>query len=79
MLEQICDAIQRLGVEVRQDAGYFRGGVCRLWGKKQVLFLNKNHRIEKRIQVALQALRELDNEKIYLAPSIRELLQRKPG
>ncbi|NOX36896.1 MAG: hypothetical protein GXO78_05090 [Calditrichaeota bacterium] len=74
LLEQLCQAVRKLGVEVRLEAGNFKGGICKIKGEKDVLFINKKLSIDRQLSTALDALRTLDHQQIYLPPAVRELL-----
>ncbi len=77
LLDQLCQAVQKLGVEVRLESGHFKGGICKIHGEKDVLFINKTLSIERQLSTALEALKLLDHRRIYLPPNVRDLLE--PG
>jgi len=75
LLEQLCQAVRKLGVEVRLEAGNFKGGLCKIKGHKDVLFINKKLSIDRQLSTALEALQTLNHQQVYLPPSIRELMR----
>ncbi len=75
------DALDRLGVQVRvermPDEARLSGGLCFVRGKAEV-FVSPRVTEAERIHVLVGALRELDNESIWLPPAVRKLIQKEP-
>ena len=68
--EKIAEA---LGIRILQEKGNFNGEYC-LLEKKRIIVINKLKPIEQRIRALAQAFSKLDTSKIYIKPSIRELI-----
>jgi len=58
----------RMGIDVRQEKGNFRGGMCIVQGEKRILFVNKRHSAEGRISTLLTTLRRMRKEGMNLPP-----------
>jgi hypothetical protein len=70
---------EQLGVEIRYEpmsgeTVLSPGGMCRIRGSP-VIIVNVAASIEDKIQIVAKALRRLDVSRIYLRPTIRELLE----
>ena len=70
---------EQLGVEIRYEpmtgeTVLSPGGMCRIRGDP-VIIVNSTASLEDKIQTVAKALRRLDVSRIYLRPTIRELLE----
>jgi hypothetical protein len=70
---------EQLGVEIRYEpmageAVLSPGGMCRIRGDP-VIIVNSTATLEDKIRTVAKALRRLDVSRIYLRPTIRELLE----
>jgi hypothetical protein len=74
IIEELEDAAQRLGFEVRAEKGNFRGGRCVVDGEEFIM-LNKRHQPETQLVVMSKALRDAPLDTIYLKPAVREALE----
>ncbi|NIT55061.1 MAG: hypothetical protein GWN00_02080 [Aliifodinibius sp.] len=72
LFKELCDAIERMGIEIRIEAGNFRGGFCMLDDNKRVLFVNKKHSIDKRIALIISELKKLDSQETALTKELKE-------
>jgi len=84
IVEQLEELIERFGVQIRhepikqdEDLVYVVGGLCLLKGEF-VLIVNSKAAIRDKIRVLGIALKQLDHEKIYMLPVLRELLEGIP-
>ena len=73
VLEELIDAAERIGLEVRNEKGNFDGGRCRIAGE-EVVMLNKRDLPERRLAVLGRALKEEEMEAVYLPPAVRQAL-----
>ncbi len=76
LFDELCEVFGKLGVEVRTEAGHFRGGLCIVEGEN-LLYLNKNHLIEQHIELLAEQLKTMELGNIYLSPRVREYLEEK--
>jgi len=74
IIEELEDAAQRLGLEVRAEKGNFRGGRC-VVGSEELIMLNKRHQPETQLVVMAEALRDAPLDTIYLKPAVRQALE----
>jgi hypothetical protein len=70
----LCQVCQKLGIEIRTEAGQFEGGNC-FFNGKEFIYLNKNHTIDQQIEVLISFLKTTNLEKIYLSPKIRSYIE----
>ena len=79
LLDELSEAAERCGIEVRREkllreVGYRpRSGSCRVKEKNLVL-LDREQPPAEQIEVLAQALREKDLEALYLSPAARQIL-----
>jgi len=64
-----------LDIDVRYENGDFRGGLCSVDQKHQII-LKKSESDEHKIDVLLRELSAFDIENIYIIPALRDLLTR---
>ena len=82
-LSQLEELAQRLGITVRYEALkgdglQHPGGFCRVHGQDVVIINKKAPGMEK-IHLIIDTLKRYDLSKIYILPSLRELLDVKNG
>ncbi len=65
---QLKEVFSHMGIDVRQEKGNFRGGMCIVEGERKILFVNKRHSAEGRISTMLTTLRRMREEGIDLPP-----------
>jgi len=70
LFEELCEVFRKIGVEIRFEAGYFKGGICLLEDQK-ILFINKNNPLEQNMDMLLEQLKSSDLENIYIPPRLR--------
>ncbi len=74
VLNELCAAFNSVDIETRLERGKFRGGICTIEGEKQVLFLNKNHSIDRNIALLIEELKKLDYPFSELKEDVRREL-----
>lgn len=74
LLDELTEAAQQLGLEVRQEKGNFRGGRCTVGGETLVM-LNKRHLPPVRFAILAEALRDAPLDSVYLKPAVRKALE----
>ena len=82
-LIQLEELAQRLGITVRyealkSDGSLHPGGFCRVHGQ-DVVIINKKATGREKIHIIVDALKRYDLSRIYILPSLRELLDVKNG
>jgi len=81
ILSQLEELAQRLGIRVRYetlkgDGLSHSGGICRIHGQ-DVVIINKKATGMEKIHIIAEALKRHDLSRIYMLPSLRELLDVK--
>lgn len=76
LFEELCEAIRKLGVEIKMESGNFTGGYCVIEGKN-FLYVNTRHSMEHKIELLKEQLRTMDLERVYLSPQLRAILEEK--
>lgn len=74
VIDELEQAAQQLGFEVRREKGNFRGGRCQK-GNTELIMLNKRHLPETQLAVLAEALRDAPVDTVYLKPAVREALE----
>ncbi|MCS3695587.1 hypothetical protein [Salinibacter ruber] len=74
IIDELEGVAARLGIEVRAEAGNFRGGRCVVAGE-EVIMLNTNDLPETQLVVLAEALRDAPLDTIYLKPAVRRALE----
>jgi len=83
LLDEMVQAAQRLGVEVRSEPfetpAAIGGGLCVVRGEHLVL-LDQRAPLVDRLRALARALGDLGTEAVYMAPEAREMVDRsRPG
>jgi hypothetical protein len=82
VVDELAEAAQRVGLEVRREKimreiGYrTRGGACRL-REKNLLIIDRDQPASEQLEVIAEALRSRDLESLYLSPAARRIV--RPG
>ncbi|HEV2169372.1 MAG TPA: hypothetical protein VGR40_00415 [Candidatus Binatus sp.] len=82
IVDELAEAAQRVGLEVRREKimreiGYrTRGGACRL-REKNLLIIDRDQPASEQLEVIAEALRSRDLESLYLSPAARRIV--RPG
>ncbi|HFE64267.1 MAG TPA: hypothetical protein ENK14_07630 [Caldithrix sp.] len=74
LFDELCEAIRKLGIEVRLEAGNFTGGYCLVDGQA-LFYVNTRHSMDYKIDLLINQLRTMDLERIYLSPQLRTILE----
>lgn len=70
LFNELCEALNRMGIETRVEKGNFRGGFCVIEGEKKILFINKKHDFDKRIALLISELKKLYPQGLPLSEDI---------
>ena len=79
IVDELAEAAQRVGLEVRREKimreiGYrIRGGACRLRDKNLVI-IDRDQPAAEQLEVIAEALRSRDLESLYLSPAARRVV-----
>jgi hypothetical protein len=82
LVDELCEAAERVGLVVRREKilreiGYrVRGGACRL-REKNLVIIDRDMAPAEQLEVLADALRSRDLESLYLSPAARQVVQ--PG
>ncbi|MBO8130383.1 MAG: hypothetical protein H0Z29_02570 [Candidatus Marinimicrobia bacterium] len=71
---QLVEVLEKLGYAVIFDRGDFSNGACKVYEDNRVV-INKFFPIDVHLEFLLDFLSEKDLSKIYLLPSVRELIE----
>jgi hypothetical protein len=80
LADELIDAAQRLGVEVRREkilreVGYrARGGPCRL-REQDLIIIDREMAPADQLELLAEVLKGREHEQLYLSPAARKLLQ----
>jgi hypothetical protein len=79
LVDELCEAAKRLGLEVRREkilreVGYrARGGACRFRGRNLII-LDREMAPAEQAEILAEVLRGHDLETLYLSPAARRLI-----
>ena len=75
LFSELQDLSAKMGLQVTQDRGSFRGGLCRFEGEDMIV-LNKSATLAQRTRqlAEILALKNLDD--IYIKPGVRAVLEK---
>ncbi|HVN90994.1 MAG TPA: hypothetical protein VMT61_14365 [Candidatus Binataceae bacterium] len=80
LADELIEAAQRLGVEVRREkilreVGYrARGGPCRL-REQDLIIIDREMAPAEQLELLAEVLKDREHEQLYLSPAARKLLQ----
>lgn len=74
IVEQLTEAANQLGWEVRFEKGDFRGGRCVIDGKPMIL-LNKRHSADLHVTILAESLSDQPLDNLYLPPAVRSAVE----
>lgn len=74
IVEDLTDAAEQIGWEVRFEKGNFRGGRCTVEGET-VIILNRRHAPDVQVRILAECFRDRSLENLYLAPAVRSALE----
>jgi hypothetical protein len=75
---ELCETIEKLGIELRIESGYFNGGYCIVENKPH-FFVNKDQFIEQKIDLITTQLKNMDLAHMFVSPRLRALIEEKGG
>jgi hypothetical protein len=84
LVEELTDAAERVGLEVRRErimreVGYrVRGGACRL-REKDMVIIDREQPAAEQLEILVDALKSHDLESLYLSPAARRIMQSASG
>jgi hypothetical protein len=74
LLDELCETLKKLGIEVRQELGYFKGGLC-IVDDQKIFFINKSNPVEQNIDLLLTQLKSEDLGNLFISPRLRSQLE----
>ena len=74
LLSQLIALAEQMSFQVREEAGDFKGGEC-IVERNKMIFLNKKHDTQQKIDILTRVLSRQPLDDIYLLPAIRNLLE----
>ena len=74
IVRELEEVARRLGVDVRNERGHFRGGLCSV-DEEQVIVLNRRQPAEARLAVLAESLRLLPVDSVFMRPAVRGALE----
>jgi len=74
LLDELYDTFKKLGIAVRQELGYFRGGLC-IVDEHKIFFINKSNPVDQNIDLLLTQLKQEDLGNIFISPRLRSYLE----
>jgi len=74
LLDELCDTLKKLGIEVRQELGYFKGGLC-IVEEQKIFFINRSNPVDQNIELLLTQLKDEDLGNLFISPRVRSHLE----
>ena len=74
IVRELEGVARKLGVEVRNERGRFRGGLCSV-DDERVIVLNRRQPAEARLAVLAESLRDLPVDTVFMRPAVRQALE----
>ncbi len=74
IVEALVETARQLDWEVRFERGDFRGGPCRLDGRR-VIMLNSRHSADVQLTILAESLQDEDLDEIFLQLAVRTALE----
>ena len=53
LFDEMCEILSKLGIEVRQEIGYFKGGICTLEDRR-IYFINKTNPFQTNLEMLIE-------------------------
>ena len=75
LFSELQDLSAKMGLEVTQDRGSFRGGLCRFEGE-DIIVLNKSATLDQRTRQLAEILASKNLDDIYIKPGVRSVLEK---
>jgi hypothetical protein len=76
LIDDLIEALDKLGFSVRIEKGIFKGGFC-LLREEKLFLLNRNLEQDKKISILVKNIARIGSEGIFLKPNIRELVEKE--
>ena len=73
LLQEMEELLLRLSIPLRYEKGDFSGGLCRIEEETHFI-LNRNLSLDQKLEVFKNDLSNLDLEKHFVRPALREFL-----
>lgn len=74
LFDEMCEILGKLGIEVRQEIGYFKGGICTLEDRR-IYFINKTNPFRTNLEMLTEQLKKEDLNHLFISPRIRQKLE----
>jgi hypothetical protein len=74
LFDEMCDIMGKLGIEVRHEIGYFKGGICTLEDRR-IYFINKSNPFQANLEMLIEQLKREDLNHLYISPRVRQKLE----
>ncbi|MCH7576122.1 MAG: hypothetical protein IIA59_13505 [Candidatus Marinimicrobia bacterium] len=75
LFRELQELAGKLGLEVTQDRGSFKGGLCRFEGEDMIV-LNKSATLNQRARQLAEILAAKNLNDIYIKPGVRAALEK---
>ncbi len=75
IVQQLTDAVKKIGYRVRIEEGNFRGGSCIL-AEERMVILNRRMSQEERAEILGRVLASEDLDAIFLLPQVRAYIEK---
>ncbi len=77
-VKELIALAESLGLCVRYERGFFRGGTCRL-GDQTYVVLNRRHPPEVHAALLVEAVRTFPLDSVYIRPALRAFIEQHEG
>ncbi len=75
LVQQLSEAVRRMGFKLRVEEGNFRGGQC-IFAEERLVILNRRMSQEERAEVLAQALATEELDQVFLLPEVRAYVEK---
>lgn len=74
IVSELIEAARQMGIDVRNERGRFRGGLCTV-AEEEMILLNKRQPVEAHLAILAEALHDKDMDNVFLTPAVRKALE----
>jgi hypothetical protein len=74
IVAELVEAARQMGIDVRNERGSFRGGLCTV-ADEEIILLNKRQPVEAHLAILAESLHDKDMDKVFLTPAVRKALE----